>query len=160
MNLLSEQAMTVTTEEDQMGQTIADADALTADITPPELAGFTTLYGVPVREIRDDDGEWVDALVALGHPEPLRVLAAFNAHARNRNWLLGDELAGPLTALLDRRWAVIDPIAGEVPIYDRLTVQPIRWEGVDPLTPGSFPVTVLQPGPRIPDPAHEQEIPS
>lgn len=126
------------------------------DIAVPVLAGWTDHYGVQVREIRDGD-DYVHALVAAGHPDQRRVLAAFNRHARQGEWLLGDNLpGGSLTGQLRRLWAVVDPAGGEVPIYDGLTVQPIRWDA-SPLDAGSFPVTVLEPGPHLPT-TGEQEI--
>lgn len=128
------------------------------DIAAPVLAGYTAHYGVPVREFRDGD-ECVRAVVAYGHPDPRTVLAAFNRHARTGEWLLGGELPDvPLAGLLRQRWAVLDPQPGEAPIYDGLTVQPIRWDA-SPLDAGSFPVTVLEPCPPTPDEANEQETP-
>ena|SRR5688572_3838242 len=118
------------------------------DIAAPDLAGWTDHYGVPVREIRDDEG-YVHALVAAGHPNPRRVLAAFNRHARQGEWELADALpAAPLAGQLRQLWAVVDAVPGEAPIYDGLTVQPIRWDA-SPLDAGSFPVTVLEPGPHL-----------
>lgn len=49
---------------------------------PDDLKGFTKYYGVPLCPL-GDDGE---AVVALGHPEPMRAVAAFNRYAR---WELG-----------------------------------------------------------------------
>lgn len=81
-------------------------------IDPPDLAGFTSYYGVPLCPI--GDGEVV---LALGHPEPMRAVAAFNRYARLEYGLrdMLDEgptgtLAGALTQL-EWRWAELLTLA-------------------------------------------------
>jgi hypothetical protein len=121
---------------------------MTMTIAVPDLAGYTAHYGIRVREVRDGD-DYVTAVIALDWPATRRVLAAFNAHARAGKWTLPDDLpAGPLAGMVRQCWAVVVPVAGVQPIYDGLTVQPIRWDA-SPLDAGSFPVTVLEPGPKL-----------
>ena len=71
---------------------------------PPDLLGFTTLYGVRLCTI-GEDGE---AVIALGHPEPMRAVAAFNRYARTemglRDMLDSHHAGSLLDALDDLEW--------------------------------------------------------
>lgn len=96
-----------------------------------------TYYGVPVAYV-GEDGE----MLALGHHEPRRVIAAFNAHARCHYGLanLADDAgatAAPWFKDLHQQWAVFtapDPAESDYAWFtDEVT------EGA----PGALPVTFL-----------------
>lgn len=96
-----------------------------------------TYYGVPVAYV-GEDGE----MLALGHHEHRRVLAAFNAHARRHYGLvnLADDqnaTAAPWLADLHQQWALFstpDPATSD---YAWVT------EEVAEGSPNALPVTFL-----------------
>ncbi|MFF5445439.1 hypothetical protein [Streptomyces sp. NPDC012888] len=84
-------------------------------------------YGIPVAYLGHEG-----AMLALGHHDPKRVLAAFDAHTRRD----GETVAG-YADYLTPRWAVFrDP----APEYDGC-----MWtaDWCDPDAPGAQPVTLL-----------------
>lgn len=121
-----------------------------AVVAPPQLAGFTTLYGIQVSTI-GEDGD----LVALGHHDRRTVLAAFLAYYRK---VMGD----PISLYHDgdsldigEMWArLVGQCGGECPqpqsaiglcdACDHAARDAwfLNWDEVP--QPGSFPVTILQ----------------
>lgn len=106
-------------------------------IAEPEFED--THYGITVAHI-GDDGE---GLVALGHHEPRRALAAFNRHARrfvglaaiwDSPWLKVAELL----PCLEQRWGVFRKPAGE---EDPGFVWVLDYTEAD--APNARPVTLL-----------------
>lgn len=81
-------------------------------MTPADLPGLSEYYGVKVATL----GEECDIYVAIGHHDPRRVLAAFNAHARQYHGLQdltdGESRGNPgywlnPAAKIDTCWAVL-----------------------------------------------------
>jgi hypothetical protein len=123
----------------------------------PDLPGFHPYYGVPIASV-GDDGDWT---IAMGHHDPLRIVAAMNRYARTeiglRNML--DDPHGTLADALDLlevKWARLTTVddcdsretdleeSGEhfCVMCDEITGGGwwMSWS-TDP-APGSFPVTV------------------
>jgi hypothetical protein len=106
-------------------------------IAEPEMAD--TNYGIRMAPI-GEDGD----MLALGHHEPRKALAAFNRYARIIcGWTnIADDRARAQDWLdrIDQRWALFtvpDPEQGEDPDY--------AWYSTwcSPETPGALPVTIL-----------------
>jgi hypothetical protein len=111
-----------------------------------------TYYGVAVSDIGEDGG-----LVALGHVEPRRAVAAFNRHARV-GWgypNLADDRSATLAEVLndiDHTWAIQidecgrcgrDPDCG-VCLEIREAGWALEW-GRAETDPGAIPVTIWGP---------------
>jgi hypothetical protein len=111
--------------------------APTTSPTPPDLSGFETFYGVPVCYI-GEDGD----VVALGHHDQRRTIAAMNALARTQAGLrnLIDRRKASvkdITETLSQKWATVEVHngIGDGPYgYDWY----MEWATWD--TPGAFPV--------------------
>lgn len=114
---------------------------MTHPIEDPTPEG--TYYGIPVAPLGEDG----DTLLALGHHDPRRVLAAFNRYARTVcGWPnLADDYSATLTewaGRIEHKRAVFrtpDPLS--------------QWEDPDctwiadwsdPTAPGARPVTLLE----------------
>jgi hypothetical protein len=134
---------------------------------PADLEGFATHYGVPITFIGDDG----DRVIALGHHQPRRALAALNRYTRiDLGWTLANEQhssAAELLAGFEHRWATIkthcdrhpgcggtalvtEPGGFKYPAcYDCLNIAASDWwldwsDSNSADTPGAFPVTFLE----------------
>lgn len=132
--------------------------ALLDGIRMPELAGFTTHYGVRVCAVGDQPGQ-VDALIALGHHHRVRALMAFTAHTRQQlGWRLLDGLPTNTPPLAHVRpgWAVLVTVCGRCggqPDCEQCATvfagyADDRWRlnyDATALDCDAFPVTIYQP---------------
>jgi hypothetical protein len=108
----------------------------------PDLSGFQEHYGVKVGRV----GEYGD-LVALGHHEIRRTIAAFNRHARcHSGWLAVSDTVKQTWAVLLGPCGDCDP--GRPGCEQCVAAGNGDWwmrSNVDAIEPGAFPVTVLIP---------------
>lgn len=120
-------------------------------IAPPDLVGFVEHQGIRLAAL--DGG----VFAALGHHDTEQFLAALEAHAAAvYDTTLADlhPAAEPdLPACVGQFWAVLMSACGQCAdrpdceVCGQIRRHPwwINWDGVDSLTPGSFPVTIYQP---------------
>lgn len=109
------------------------------------VIGAETYYGVEVRTIGEDG-----ALIAVGHHEPRRVIAAFNAYVRE---YLGyqnlDDYRprfGDLASRIDRVWLALVPWCGDCDDPHECEACPTGtrwWLQVVAERPGAFPAMWL-----------------
>ncbi|SES04323.1 hypothetical protein [Streptomyces qinglanensis] len=114
---------------------------MTELIDNPEMED--THYGIQMASLGEDG----DRLLALGHHEPKRVLAAFNRYARTViGWPnIADDFtasAADWAGRLEQRWAVFRK---PDPDDDEWDVPEYAWHAdwSDPDAPGARPVTLL-----------------
>ena len=112
---------------------------MTTLIDNPEMED--TYYGIAIAPLGDD---W-DKLLALGHHEPKRVLAAFNRFSRMAGWLnVADDLsadAATWIGRLERKHGVFREADPEHGWEDPDCVWFVDWVPAD--APGARPVTLL-----------------
>lgn len=150
----------MTTEEEPMGQTIAEADAVTAAPDGPStVRGWTKHDGVWVTDLRADD-DTITALIAWGRPEPDAAMNAFRAYAATFGLDVAEEFDCDGDKTLRESWARRIPVAGgDPPVYADLADGWRLQVDACPLDADAFEVLVLEPGPR-PVTTDEQENPS
>lgn len=124
--------------------------------TLPSLPGFAAHFGVQLSFI-GDDGDWI---VALGHHEPRRVVAALNRHVRHDlGWSsLSDEWDDPtypdVVRLTRQTWCVLAEGCADHrdgPDAECAFCRDVQqaewwldWHGITEDTPGAFPITVVE----------------
>lgn len=117
-------------------------------VDPPNLDGFTTFYGIQVSTIGEDGN-----LIALGHHDERRVLAAFLTYHRK---VIGEPI--PLyhnghTLNVEQMWGELLGRCGDCPdpillgVCDRCDHAArglwfMTWH--DKPQPGTFPITMLE----------------
>jgi hypothetical protein len=111
-------------------------------LAPENVRTDATHFGIPVAFV-DDDGD----MIALGHHEPRRALAAFNRHARSGGGLtnlVGDRQATADEALgcIHQRWAIIRKPDPDNPRDDPEYAWIAEWVPRD--TTGAQPVTTFE----------------
>lgn len=110
-------------------------------VPPPDLPGFTEIYGVKVCVLGEDGN-----LVALGHHEPKRALAAFARYSRVYLDRLETDPGERLTDRIIRMWATNQAQCDEGDCGGRCEICTSDWWltwGKTP-TPGAFPITVFE----------------